>query len=384
MTGNSKHYDVIVAGVGGMGSATVYHLARRGIKVLGLERFNIPHNMGSSHGITRVIRLAYFEDPSYVPLLRRAYELWRDLQQLAGRELLHITGSVDASLPGGRAFEGSLKSSKVHGLIHQVLTSRELTERFPAYRLPSEVMCVFQPDGGFLVPEACIVAHVMLAQAHGAEIHAREPVIEWKISGNRVTVITEKASYEAGRLIVAAGAWVAKLANPLAKIAQPERQVLGWFQPAHPDWFAPERFPVFNLQIEEGHFYGLPIFEVPGFKVGKYHHRREPIDPDNPTRECSPEDEALLRGFVSRCFPDGAGPVMALRACIFTNTPDEHFILDQHPEFPQVLIASPCSGHGFKFSSVVGEIMADLAERGETRHDIALFRLGRFAASRQA
>lgn len=380
MAGNSKHYDVIVVGVGGMGSATIYHLARRGIKVLGLERFDIPHTMGSSHGITRVIRLAYFEHPSYVPLLRRAYELWRELQQLAGRPLLYITGSVDASLPGERAFEGSLKSCKLHGLSHEVLTSRELTEKFPAYRLPSEVMAVFQPDGGFLVPEVCIVAHVMQAQARGAEIHAREPVHEWKVLGNRVTVRTDKASYEAERLIVAAGAWVGKLVEPL-KIAQPERQVLGWFQPTHPEWFSPERFPVFNLQIEDGHFYGLPIFEAPGFKVGKYHHRGEPIDPDDPRRECNSQDEALLRGFVSRYFPDGAGPTMGLRACIFTNTPDEHFVLDRHPELPQVLIASPCSGHGFKFSSVVGEIMADLAERGETRHDISLFRLTRFAGN---
>ncbi len=379
MTAEQKHFDVIVVGAGAMGSAAAYHLARRGIKVLGLERFDIPHTMGSSHGATRIIRLAYLEHPSYVPLLRRAYELWRELQQLAARPLLHITGSVDASLPRSRVFEGSLESCKLHGLHHEILTSRELTERFPAYRLPSEVMAVFQPDGGFLAPEACIVAHVMLARACGAEIRAREPVLEWKVSGSRVAVRTHKASYEAERLIVAAGAWIGKLIKPLAAIARPERQVLGWFEPAHPGWFSPERFPVFNLQVEDGHYYGLPVFDVPGFKVGKYHHRREPIDPDDPGRESNPEDEALLRGFVTRYFPDGAGPTMGLRACMFTNTPDEHFILDRHPEFPQVLIASPCSGHGFKFSSVIGEIMADLAERGETRHDTSLFRLARFA-----
>jgi sarcosine oxidase len=372
-----NRYDVIVLGVGGMGSAAVYHLARRGRKVLGLERYNIPHEMGSSHGITRIIRLAYYEHSSYLPLLRRAYELWRELQQLAGEQLLFLTGSVDAGPPGSPVFEGSRKSCEGYGLPHEILTGTQLSQRFPGYRLPRETMAVFQPDGGFVTPERCIVAHVTAAQAHGAEVHAREPALGWEPHGDAVRVRTDRAVYEADKLVLAAGAWVSKLAAPLARVAVPERQVLGWFQPLRPELFAPEWFPVFNVLVEEGRYYGLPIYGVPGFKLGRYHHLEEAVDPDQVDRECYPRDEQVLRAFTERYFPDAAGPTMALRACLFTNTPDEHFVLDLHPEYPQVCIASPCSGHGFKFSSVVGEIMADLAERGDTRHDIAMHRLPR-------
>ena len=380
MSPSDRSYDVIVVGIGGMGSATLYHLARRGKRVLGLERFDIPHEYGSSHGVTRIIRLAYYEHPSYVPLLRRAYELWRDLEAAAGERLLHITGSVDAGPPGSQVFEGSRHSCELHDLPHEVLTSAELTRRFPGYRLPPETMAVFQPEGGFLVPERCIVAHVTQAMAHGAEVHARERVLAWTATGEGVRVRTERGDYEAGALVVTAGAWAASLLPPLAGgKAVPERQVLAWFQPKRPAWFMPERFPVFNLTIEEGHFYGFPIHHVPGFKLGRYHHRGEVVDPETVDRACHPEDEALLRAFTKRYFPDAAGPTMALKVCLFTNSPDEHFILDRHPEHPQVIFGAGFSGHGFKFCSVVGEILADLAERGETGHDIAMFRLSRLA-----
>jgi sarcosine oxidase len=180
MTSAPYRYDVIVIGVGGMGSATLYHLAQRGRKVLGLERYNMPHEMGSSHGITRIIRLAYYEHPSYLPLLHRAYALWRELQQLAGEQLLFITGSLDAGPPGSAVFEGSRQTCELYNLAHEILTGAQVNQRFPGYRLPPETMAVFQPEGGFLTPERCIVAHVMLAQAHGADIHAREPVLGWE------------------------------------------------------------------------------------------------------------------------------------------------------------------------------------------------------------
>lgn len=371
-------YDVIVIGLGAMGSATVFQLARRGLRVLGLEQYDIPHARGSSHGFSRVIRLAYYEHPAYVPLLLRAYQLWRELEILSGVPLLHVTGSIDAGTSESQIFRGSQQSCHTHGIAHEVLTSTELTRRFPAYRLPSDIMAVFQPEGGFLVPELCIVSHIRVAQANGADIHARERVLDWSPLGDGVRVRTDRELYEAERLVITAGAWAAKLVSSIVGLAVPERQVLAWLQPSRPDLFAPNKFPVFNLVVEEGRYYGLPIFDVPGFKVGKYHHLLEPIDPDNPDFECRPADEKLLRDFVVRYFPDAAGPTMGLRACMFTNTPDEHFILDLHPEFPQVVIASPCSGHGFKFSSVIGEIMADLAERGETSHDISIHRLARF------
>jgi len=374
-------YDVIVIGVGGMGSAACYHLARRGTRVLGLERFDVPHQMGSSHAVNRIIRLAYYEDPSYVSLLRRAYELWRELQSGFGEQLLHITGSVDASNADGEVFRGSLRSCELHDLPHEVLTSADLSRRFPAFRLPAGHLALFQPDGGFLLSERCIVAHVFGAMAAGAEIRARERVVEWTAMAGGVRVETERGTYEAERLVVSAGAWMQRLVPELASLAQPERQVLAWFQPTDPSLFTPARFPVFNLTVDEGRYYGFPVFGVPGFKVGRYHHREEQVDPDDFEREPNLTDETVLRDFTTRYFPGAAGPTMALRSCLFTNTPDDHFVIDVLPDAPQVVIASPCSGHGFKFCSVVGEILADLASRGATDHDVSLFRLRRFAGA---
>lgn len=373
-----RRYDAIVVGVGGTGSAAAYHLARRGKRVLGLERFGIPHGMGSSHGHTRIIRLAYYEDPSYVLLLRRAYELWRQIQSRAGEQLLHITGSVDAGPASSWVFKGSLQSCLTHDLPHEVLTSAELSRRFPAYQLPHDTMAVLQPEGGYLVPERCIVAYVEAAQAEGAEIHGQEEVLGWEPLGDGVKVVTDRSAYAADRLVITAGAWNAKLLDVLDGIAVPERQVLAWLQPRQPELFAPGAFPVFNLLVDEGRYYGFPIHAVPGFKFGKYHHFEEVVDPDLLDRTPRMEDDAMLRQFAARYFPQGAGPTLSLVACMFTNTPDRHFILDLHPDLPQVSFASPCSGHGFKFASVIGEVLADLAEHGSTRHDIDLFRLARF------
>jgi sarcosine oxidase len=193
-------------------------------------------------------------------------------------------------------------------------------------------------------------------------------------------VTTDRGRYEAARLVLTAGAWIADLAGPLAALAVPERQVLAWFQPRKPELFARDRFPVFNLNVEEGRYYGLPVYEVPGFKIGRYHHLGETGPAETMRRDVDAADEAVLRRFASRYFPDGSGPTMALRSCLFTNTPDGHFIIDRHPDFPQVILASPCSGHGYKFCSVVGEILADLASGGgATRHDIAFLALNRAA-----
>jgi len=374
----TNRYDVIVLGVGGMGSAALYHLARRGRKCLGLERFNIPHDRGSSHGITRIIRLCYYEHPSYVPLLRRAYELWHQLEAESSTRLLYITGSIDAGPPASSVFEGSLQSCQLHSLRHEVLTSAQLTARFPGYRLPAETMAVLQPEGGFLLPEACISSHVMAAQSYGAEVHARERVVGWEPEASGVIVTTEYGHYHADRLIVSAGAWISQFIPALGGAAIPERQVLAWLSPLRPASFRPDTFPVFNLAVEEGRYYGFPAFGVPGFKFGRYHHLQQVVNPDTDDRECHADDERILRQFAERYFPDGAGPTLSLRWCLFTNTPDEHFVIDTLPNFPQVTFASPCSGHGFKFASVVGEILADLAETGGTKHDIHWLRLERF------
>jgi sarcosine oxidase len=374
----TKRYNAIVIGVGGIGSSTVYALARRGKRVLGLERFDVPHEMGSSHGYTRIIRLPYYEHPSYVMLLRRSYELWREIQQHVGEQLLHITGSIDAGPADSWVFKGSMQSALEYDLPHEVLTGRQINERFPGYRLPPETMGILQPEGGFLVPERCIVSYVEAAMALGAEVHGREAVIDWEPYGEGVRVTTERDVYEADRLVITAGAWNHSLLKMLKGLLTPERQVLAWLQPSKPELFKTSRFPVFNLMVDEGRYYGFPVFGIPGFKFGRYHHLEEAIDPDAIRREPTAQDEQILRDFAERYFPDGAGATMSLKTCMFTNTPDGHFVIDTHPNYPQVSFTSPCSGHGFKFASVLGEIMADLAERGDTRHNIDLFRLARF------
>jgi sarcosine oxidase len=371
-------YDLIVIGVGGMGSATVYHAARRGKKVLGLEQFDIPHAQGSSHGVNRIIRLAYYEHPSYVPLLRRAYELWRELENATGERLLIITGSIDAGRADSRTVQGSLLSCRQHHMPHELLDAAALRARFPGYRLAADMVGVYQADGGFLLCEECVVAHVTAAQALGAEVHGRERVVAWQADDRGVSVTTTRATYRARTLVVTAGAWARTMVPALDKLAVPERQVLLWAQPREPEYFRLGAFPVFNFEAPEGRFYGFPVYGIPGFKLGKYHHRGERVDdPDRMDRECHAEDEEVLREGIRRYFPDADGPTMAMKACLFTNSPDEHFIIDRLPDNPHVAVAAGFSGHGFKFCSVVGEIMTELVFDGATRLDTSLFRLDR-------
>jgi sarcosine oxidase len=246
--------------------------------------------------------------------------------------------------------------------------------------LPGDYLALYQEDGGFLLSERCIVRHADEAMKLGAEIHGREEVLDWVSSGNDIAVRTTRATYQAGKLIFTAGAWVGRLVDDLAPLLQPERQVLAWLQPLEPALFTPDTFPVFNLTVPEGRYYGFPVYGNPGFKIGRYHHLDEAIDPALPLRAPDLADEEILRAYVSRYAPAANGPTLALRTCIFTNSPDEHFIIDTLPDDERVIVASPCSGHGFKFCSVIGEILADLAIDGSSRHDISLFRLGRFSA----
>ena len=368
-------YDVVVVGVGGMGSAALYHLARRGKRVLGLERFDLLHEQGSSHGLTRIIRLAYFEHPDYVPLLRRAYELWRELEAEAGEQLLHVTGIVEG---GDRILDGVLRSCEEHDIRHEVLNGAEIANRFPAYRLPPAMDVVHQPDGGFVVPERCIVAHVEGGLSHGATLQARERVLDWTQNENGVRITTDRGVVEAETLVLTAGAWSQDVARLPAGLVRGVRQSLAWLQPTRPELFEPGRMPVFNLALDGQHFYGFPAHGIPGFKLGRYDHFGSGGDPDTISREPTLEDEAPLHAFAERYFPDGAGPTVALKTCLFEPSPDEHFLIDRHPDSPSAVVAAGFSGHGYKFCSVVGEILADLAIDGSTPHDIELFRLDRF------
>ena len=373
-------YDVIVAGVGAHGSATCYQLALRGQRVLGLERFYIPNTMGSSNGVTRIIRLAYFEGPDYVPMLRRALALWHETGARFGEPLMVTTGGIDASPEGGRIFEGALESCRVHDLPHEVLTGAEINTRFPGFHIPPTHRAVFEKDAGFVLSERAIVAHVMLAQAAGAEIHARERVLEWApIAGGGVRVTTDRGTYEAGRLILSTGAWMSDLLPMLRPLAIPERQVMGWFQPSDPAKFMPDKFPVTLLEVDEGMYYLLPSYGIPGLKLGRDHHLHESGPAETMSREITPDDEQALRWCLAAHFPEANGPAMTLRSCMFTRTPDDHFIVDTLPGHPEVIVASPCSGHGYKFASVMGEILADLATTGAAKFALTPFRLSRFS-----
>ena len=349
--------------------------------MLGLERHSIPHALGSSHGLTRIIRLAYHEGSGYVPLVRRAMTLWEETGAMFGEQLLFTTGSLDLGPSGGAFFAGSLAACREHDLPHEILTAREINSRFPAFSLPEEHAGLFQPDGGFVASERAIVAHAELARAAGAEIHTGESVLDWEhVAGGGVRVRTTRDSYKAGKLIVSAGAWLGDLVPSLAPVAVPERQVIAWFEPTDPAPFRPDAMPVTILMVEEGPYFTLPIWGGPGVKIGLHHHRFERGPADSLRREPDADDEALLRRCLVRYMPGANGPMVRATSCLYTNTPDEHFIIDTLPGNEDVIVASPCSGHGYKFASVIGEILADLGTTGTSRFDLSMFRLNRFAA----
>jgi sarcosine oxidase len=369
-------FDHIVIGAGGMGSAAIYELARRGRRVLGLEQFGIPHELGSSAGATRIFRFAYFEHPSYVPLMRLSLARWRALEHDFGERLVTVTGGLDMGLPSGRVVSGSREACRTHGLTHEVMSGSEASQRFPAWRLPAEFEAVYQPEAGFLPADRAIIAHVALARRLGADVRENEAVRGWKAAGGRVEVETERGRYEAGSLVLAAGAWTAKLLERLAPLAVPQRQVVGWFKTPD-ESYRPDAFPVFILDCpERGNFYGFPEVASEGFKIGKFRHLLENVDPDTIDRRITPQDEAALK-WAGRYLAKPMGPPVAFKTCMFVNSPDEHFIVDTLPEHRNVAVAAGFSGHGYKFCSGMGEILADLAMHGETPHDTQLFRLSR-------
>ena len=274
---------------------------------------------------------------------------------------------------------GALTSAREHDLEHELLEAGEIHARFPGLELPDELVGVYQPDGGFVLSERAIAGHAALALEAGAEIHGHEPVLSWEARDGGVVVRTTVAEYRARRLIVSAGAWVGKLVGSLAPIAVPERRVLLWAATMQPELFTPDALPIFILDVDEGLFYGFPEYGIPGLKIGEMHQQSRAVDPDDWDRSViEPGDEPLLRSALARYLPQANGPALSLKTCMFTMTPDEHFIIDTLPEMPQAVVVSPCSGHGFKFSAVVGEIAADLALDGATSYDISMFSIDRF------
>jgi sarcosine oxidase len=374
------HFDVVVIGLGVMGSAALRELARRKRSVLGIERFAAGHDRGSSHGATRIIRLAYFEHPSYVPLVQRAYEMWREIEAAAGQKLLHVTGVAEMGPPEGQLVKGTLASARLHGLRHEVLSAAALMRRFPVFRLPPDYIAVVQPDGGFLLAEPSIRALLAQANHAGAQVRERATVRAIEPRANGVRVLTDGGAIDARAAIVAAGPWLKSLLPDLPVRLRVTRQVMAWFAPAEPEPFAPGLFPVFLIESRHGMHYGFPPFAGRGIKVAKHHHRNEAVDPDCYDRTASAEDESLIRALLADHIPAADGPLLDAKTCLYAVTPDGDFIIDRLPGFPQLIIASPCSGHGFKFAPAIGEILADLATVGESRRDIARFSLERFAS----
>ncbi len=369
-------YDVVVLGLGGMGSATLYHLAREGTKVLGVEQFGIPHSLGSSHGSTRIIRLAYSEGSEYVPLLRAAYRNWKDLEVVSDRHILHRTGGLDIGPVASWTIEGSRKSCLHHGLEFEEMDSRGVTRRFPGYRLPPSLRAIYQPDAGYLLSETAIEAYVDTARMLGADVMTNVEVLRWDHQHPGITVHTSRGDFTCKRLVVTAGPWTGHLLPGLHEYCRPERQVMLWTDPRNRSVFTPDRFPVFNMETPRGRFYGLPDHRSEGFKIGKYHHREEAVrSPADLDRTCRATDEAVLRDGLREYFPQADGPTKRSAVCMFTNTPDSDFIIDRCPGEDDVYIAAGFSGHGFKFCSVIGRVLLELCLDLQLSWDIGRFRL---------
>jgi len=371
-------YDVIIAGLGAMGSAAAWHLAAGGKRVLGLDRFAPPHQFGSSHGLTRIIREAYFEHPLYVPLVQRAYELWADLEQRSGRRLLQQTGGLMLGPAKGVLVSGAKRSADQHRLRHEMLSAPDVRKRFPAFAPADDMVAVWEPRAGVLFPELAIQTHLDLAGRAGATLKFNSPVLAWEPHKDGVQVRTAVQTYTANHLLLSVGAWASSLVPELRLPLNVERQALFWFAPrTNPALFQPDRFPIFICEYDEHRFfYGFPELGD-GVKLG-VHHEGQATQPDLINRSISQDETETARSLLTRFMPAAAGALRSAAVCMYTNTPDEHFILDRHPNAPQVLIVSPCSGHGFKFSPLIGEIAATLISGGAPPFDLNLFKLSRF------
>jgi sarcosine oxidase len=376
-------HDVIVAGLGGMGSAAAYELAGRAKRVLGLEKFSPAHDRGSSHGRSRIIRQAYFEGAEYVPLLLRAYELWERLGEETGQELMTLTGGLMIGREDGDLVSRSVHSAEAHDLPYELLDARGIRRRFPAYAPGPETVALYEERAGFVRPEETVKAHLDRAAFLGADLRFEEPMLFWEASESGVRVETPDSSYEAERLVISPGAWAPQLLADMDLPLEVTRQVMYWFEPtSSPELFLPERFPIFIWEPDDGNmFYGFPAQDDDrGVKAAFFRADGVPTTPETIDREGREEEIDFIRGYLARYVPNLAGRCLDARVCMYTNSPDEHFVISVHPDHPQVTIACGFSGHGYKFCSVVGEILADLATEGSTPHPIDLFSPARLQA----
>ncbi|HAV64160.1 MAG TPA: N-methyl-L-tryptophan oxidase [Verrucomicrobiales bacterium] len=372
-----NHFDIIIVGAGAMGASTAWQLASRDCRVLLIDRHLPPHDRGSSHGETRVIREAYFEHPSYVPLVQRAYELWRLLEQETEASLLQCTGGLMIGPEGGTVFPGALQSALSHGLTHEVLSASDVSSRYPGLSVPRGQRAVLEPRAGMLAVDDCIRAFHGAAVRRGAKVLCDDPVLTWSMNGQGIVLRTARESFRAEKLVIAAGAWLPRLVPELAGKLQVERQVMHWFQPLKDRHrFLPANFPVNLWELESGRaFYALPDAGN-GVKAALHHHG-ETTTPEDVQRTVTDAEQSAMGRLLSERLPGLAPLPHRSTVCLYTNTPDGHFLIDWHPEHSRVLLLSPCSGHGFKFASVVGEVAAELLTDGHSRQDLSLFRADR-------
>jgi sarcosine oxidase len=374
----SASYDAIVLGAGGVGSAAMYQLARRGLRVLGIDRFAPPHDRGSSHGQTRIIRQAYFEHADYVPLLLESYRLWTELEQHTGRQLLIDTGLVEIGPADGMVVPGVLEAARRHGLAIETLTPAAAQERWPALYVPDDMVAVFEPKAGALRVEQCVRAHLVAAQEAGADLRVGVEVLGWSFESDSASVDTTAGRFSAARLIVTAGAWADRLLADLDLKLEIRRKAMLWYPESDHTTRADAGFPCFLYELPHGVFYGMPSIDGSGVKVAE-HSGGEPVDdPLHVDRSLRERDLQAVEAFLRTHMPTVLPACRDHAICLYTMSPDEHFIVDRHPQHPQVIFAAGLSGHGFKFAPALGAALADLAINGATRLPIDFLSLRRF------
>ena len=347
-------YDVFVAGLGVMGAALARTLARSGVKVASCDAWQPPHSFGSSHGESRIIRAAYFEDPIYTPLALQAFAHWRALEQETGRALLRVTGGLNIGPADGMLITGALESAREHRLRHELIDAAETMRRHPGLRVGSEHVAVFEPDAGILDPEGCVAALLESAGKSGAELHFDERLQGWRRNAD-FDIRTSRGPYRAKSLILAVGAWLTEFRTELPLTVT--RQPIFWFDPVEPELYTPENLPHYLIEFAAGRvFYGFP--NLGGGVKCAIHHEGARAHADEVDRELRFDELDTVRELVREFLPDALGPLRRSDVCLYTNTPDGHFLIDRDRTEPGLLLLSPCSGHGFKFAPAIADLVA--------------------------